>query len=105
MNLPGGIYYIYLAAYDADGNWRDIKGKTNVPEYDETVITAWPSFEIDRAPPVVIFEGQGSSSKGQEERHFSPNGDGRKDTTMLNYCVTDESYRRVNYLRQNEVEN
>jgi len=38
VTLPGGIYYIYLVAYDEDGNWRDLKGKTNVPEFDETIL-------------------------------------------------------------------
>jgi len=101
VTLPGGIYYIYLVAYDEDGNWRDLKGKTNVPEYDEIVLTSWPMFEIDHEPPEVTYDP--TAYPPATNPHFSPNGDGKKDSTVINYYVGDDSYWKVDYLRMNEV--
>jgi len=90
VNFPGGKYYIYLAAYDTDGNWRDLKGKTNVPEYDETVLAAWPMFEIDHTPPQVLFDHV--SFLPLSNPHFSPNGDGLKDDTAIRFGIVDDTY-------------
>ncbi|MFA5034618.1 MAG: FlgD immunoglobulin-like domain containing protein [Candidatus Margulisiibacteriota bacterium] len=103
--LPGGIYYIYLAAYDKADHYRVVDGTTDIAKFNQSPGTVfagkWPSFEIDHLPPVITFNPD--AYPPVSNRYFSPNGDGKKETTKISYSVTDESYWRVNHLRQNEI--
>jgi len=101
VNLPGGTYWIYMRAYDKLGNFRGLDGKTNAPKHDLDRKGNLISFEIDRTPPTVMFNH--TVFPPLSNPYFSPNGDGKKDSTIINYYVGDDSYWKVNYLWQNEV--
>ena len=105
VNLSGGIYYIYMAAHDKAGHIRRLDGSTDVPESNLDLTSTWkgkwPCFEIDHDPPTVVYNP--NAYPPISNPYFSPNGDGKKDTTTISYSVTDESYWRVNHLKQNEV--
>ncbi|KAF0134214.1 MAG: fibronectin I domain-containing protein, partial [Candidatus Saganbacteria bacterium] len=103
-SLPGGNYWIYMRAYDKLLNFRGLDGKTNAPGHDLNLEENLVSFEIDHEPPVIAYNP--NAYPPVSSQYFSPNNDdndGKKDTTTISYSVTDKSYWRVNYLKQNEV--
>ncbi|MEA3494010.1 MAG: Ig-like domain-containing protein [Candidatus Margulisiibacteriota bacterium] len=100
-NLPGGTYWIYMRACDDLGNYRGLDGKTNSSKHDldRTDNLVW--FEIDHEPPDIAYDP--TVAPPATNPHFSPNNDGKKDSTIINYYVGDDSYWKVNYLRMDEV--